>query len=152
MIRDSSLVTPMSQGLSSVKSGGAIALLSLLILMGASLVIVTGLSLRGLTNLEAADITHRGEEAFGGADGCVTEALRRLRDNSAYAGGTVTIGNTVCTITVTDNGGGQRTIQASATRGAVTRHVRAIAQLSTVTLSGRAINVWTLTSWEETTT
>lgn len=141
----------MSPDSFSARNSGAVALLSLLILMGASLVIVTGLSLRGLTNLEAADIAHRGEEAFGGADGCVTEALRRLRDDSAYAGGTVTIGNTVCTMTVTDDGGGQRTIRASATRGAVTRHVRAIAQLSTVTLSGRAINVWALTSWEETT-
>lgn len=130
---------------------GAIALLGLLILMGAALIIVTGLSLRGLTNLEAADIAHRGEEAFGGADGCVTEALRRLRDDDTYAGGTVTIGNTVCTMTVTDDGGGQRTIQTSATRGAVTRHVRAIAQMSTITLSGRTITVWALTSWEETT-
>lgn len=134
----------------SDREEGAIALLAMLILMAAALVITAGLSLRGLGNLQAVDLSHRGEEVFGGADGCVAEALRRLRDDSSYAGGTVTVGNTFCTITVTDDGGGQRTIRSAAARGTITRHVRALVQLGTVVLSGRTINTRILTLWEET--
>ncbi|TSC64428.1 MAG: Uncharacterized protein G01um1014106_123 [Parcubacteria group bacterium Gr01-1014_106] len=140
-----------TSGTRSPQSEGAIALLAMVILMAATLAITAGLSLRGLTQLTTVDTVHRGEEAFAGADGCVAEALRRLRDNSAYAGGTVLIGNTSCTTTVTDTGGGQRTIQSAAIQGSITRHIRAVVQLGTVILSGRTVNTRTLTSWEETT-
>lgn len=134
----------------SDREDGAIALLAMLILMAAALTITAGLSLRGLGNLQAVDASHRGEESFNGADACVSEALRRLRDSGAYAGGTVLVGNTTCTVTVTDDGGGQRTIHSAATRDATTRHVRAIVRLGTTVLSGRTINTRTVTWWEET--
>ncbi|MDP3685771.1 MAG: hypothetical protein Q8R32_02990 [bacterium] len=128
---------------------GAIALLAMLILMAAALTIAAGLSLRGLGNLQAVDVSHRGEEAFDGADGCVTEALRRLRDNGSYTGGAVTIGNTACTVTVADDGGGQRTIHSAATRDTITRHVRVIMRLGTIVLSGRTVGTREVTLWEE---
>lgn len=133
------------------KQQGAIALLTVLILMAASLVIIAGLSLRGIHSLTAVDIFRRGEEVGGGADGCAEEALRRLRDNAGYTGGTVTLGGTACTISVTDDGGGQRTIRVAGTRADVTRHLRVLAQVGTVVLSGRTVGTLTLTSWEETT-
>lgn len=129
---------------------GAIALLTVLILMAGSLAIVTGLSLRGIGNLQAVDTHRRGEETFPGTEGCVAEALRRLRDNAGYAGGTLSVGTTTCTVTVTDDGGGQRTIRSAATLGTTTRHIRAVAQVGTVVLSGRTVGTLTLTSWEET--
>lgn len=146
----------MSRELSSgsasvVPERGAIALLTILILMAASLVMVSGLSLRGIHGLTIGDTYRRGDEAGGAADGCVDEALRRLRDSASYAGGAVTIGSTTCALTVTDGGGGQRIIHAAATRDSITRHVRAVAQVSSVVLSGRTVGSLTLTTWEETT-
>lgn len=128
---------------------GAVALLAMLILMAAALTITAGLSLRGLGNLQAVDVSHRGEETFVGADGCVNETLLRLRNDSAYRGVTMTI-VVPCVTTVTDNGGGQRTIHSVGTQQNITRHVRAIAQLGTVVLSGRTVNTRSVTLWEET--
>lgn len=130
---------------------GAIALLALLILLAASLTLTTGLSLRGITNLQSVSTLREGEEAFSGADGCVMEALRRLRDNSAYQGGTWTLGWVRCLVTVTDEGGGQRTIRAAATVGRSTRRIRAVAQVGSVVLSGRTVRSLSLSVWEETT-
>lgn len=132
-------------------ANGAIALLAILILMAGALIVTTGLSLRGIGNLQAANILRRGAETAPGADGCVAEALRRLRDASSYQGGTLSIGATTCTVTVTDDGGGQRTIRATATLQNASRHVRAVARVGTTVLSGRTVSTLTLTAWDETT-
>ncbi|EKD33410.1 MAG: hypothetical protein ACD_76C00036G0003 [uncultured bacterium] len=38
------------------------------------------------------------------SDGCLSEALIRLKENQSYTGGTVTVGNDSCTIVVTGSG------------------------------------------------
>lgn len=133
-----------------MREGGAMALFAILILMAAALVIASGVSLRGITHLRATDLSRRGTEVSGSAEACVAEALRRLRDDAGYLGGTLSVGRTTCTVTVTDDGGGQRTMRAAGTRDQVTRHVRAVATRGTTVLSGRTIGTLTVTSWEET--
>lgn len=129
---------------------GAAALLAILVLMAAALVIVTGLSLRGIGQLQSADVSRRGAADFAGTEACIAEALRQLRDQDAYAGGTLSVGTTTCTVTVTDDGGGQRTIRATGITGAVVRHVRAVATVGSTLISGRSIRTLTLVSWQET--
>lgn len=128
---------------------GAAALLAVLLLMAATLVIVTGLSLRGIGQLQSADVSRRGSMGFAGTEACIAEALRQLRDQDAYAGGTLSVGATTCTVTVTDDGGGQRTIRSTGTNGAVVRHVRAVVTVGSTVISGRTIRTLTLISWQE---
>lgn len=139
------------QDLRAPHSEGAIALMAVLILMAAALVIATGLALRGIGSLQAVDATRQGEEAFAGADACLAEGLVRLRNDSAYTGGTLSVGSATCTVSVTDDGGGQRTLRTSGVRRQSTRRVQGTAQVGSVVLSGRTVGTLSLTSWQETT-
>ena len=95
---------------------GFAALVIISVIGAAALLIAISSSLLGIGALNEVYIAERGNEAFYAADGCIEEALRRLRLNAAYTG----IGETItfpqlsasCTVTVTDLGSGARRIIA----------------------------------------
>ena len=91
---------------------GFAALLTVVIIGAAVFILAYGAAMLGLGGLESGYTAQRGSEAMSAADGCVEEALRRLRLDPAYTGGSVPFsgGAPPCTVTITDLGAGQRRI------------------------------------------
>lgn len=87
------------------------------------------------------------------ADTCAEEAFFRLKSNQNYSGGTITLGDGTCAITLTGSGGSgsSRTIAASSTIstsiGSFTRRITATTTITTNT-AGNATTT-DLTSWGE---
>lgn len=134
---------------------GAVALITVIVLMAAGLALVTGMNLLSFSESSTTTLHSRSNRAFYGDDACVEEALFRLYRDSAYTGGTLAVGPVTCTVTVTDpfpsDSPDVRNIAAVATEGSLTRRLTATAQLGSVTLSGRSITTLTLTAWQEST-
>ncbi len=90
--------------------------------------VVTGFIALGIAIfviLASVDLLQQGlydteyQQTFLGADGCSEEVLLRLNSDDSYTGGAFTIGSTSCTATVTDAGGGIRTVRVVSTKGTV---------------------------------
>ena len=82
----------------------------------------------------------KGGEAFSVADGCMEEALGRMRMNSAYTGDSLNFDNGSCIITVIISGN-NRTVTVTGTVGNYSRKIE-----STATLTN---NIVTINSWQE---
>ena len=119
---------------------GIAALLTVVIVAAATLIMAYSASLLGLGELELGYTSQKGAEALSAADSCVEEALRRLRLDSNYSGGTLNVGNGSCIMNITANGN-DRTIAAESTIGEYHKKIEA-----QIALSG---NVITINSWEE---
>lgn len=132
---------------------GAVALITVIVLMAAGLALVTGMNLLSFSESSTTVLHARSNRVFYGDDACVEEALYRLYRNSTYTGGTLAVGPVTCTVTVTDpflsDNPDVRNIAVVATEGPLTRRLTATAQLGSVTLSGRAITTLTLSAWQE---
>lgn len=92
---------------------GFIALVSLLIISAVALSIAVSIVIIGVGEADVAFSTRQGNEATQIAQSCVEEALFRLRGNNGYVGGSLSVGNGSCTITV--SGTTTKTITATAT-------------------------------------
>lgn len=102
-----------------------------MIVMTAMLVIaVAGTALIGIGNLDTSLGVFQSQRALRSAESCVEEATLRLQRDESYAGETLSVGNTTCTIVVTGNPC-PCTISVAATDGSYTRRLQA-----SVTLSG----------------
>lgn len=136
-----------SQFQSSRHPSGFSALLTVLILGVVSLTLAYSASILGLGEMEQGYTAQKGGEALFVADGCLEEALRRLRLNDGYTGSPdLSVGSNSCTITVTPNGS-QRDIMVS---GRSTEYYKKIRAIATVTgQPPSALNTITLDSWEE---
>lgn len=128
---------------------GFVALVMITVIGAAALLIAMSSSLLGIGALSEVYTAERGNEAFYAADGCVEEALRRLRLNAGYTGAGEIITfpqlSASCTVTVTNLGSSGRRIIATGF-GANGMYQRSI-QME-ITLSAQ--NVITVTSWQET--
>lgn len=82
---------------------GAIALISILIITAASLIIVLSVNLLSLIGLKTAFLRVQGEKSFYFSDGCIEEALVRLKRDPNYTGGSLTSENKICNVVVTSN-------------------------------------------------
>lgn len=109
-----------------------------IVIAAAFVVLTIGAATRTLTQLDVGVTAATGSAAASAADGCVEEALLQLRRDSAYVGGTATVGDAACTITV-NGSGGSRTVTVTGTVGTATR---------TVTV-GVALSPFAVTSWAE---
>src|SRR3989338_7442802 len=100
---------------------GFSALLTVLIIGVVALTMATSASLLGLGELELGYTYQKSGEAFSVADGCMEEAMRRLRLNANYGVGagviTLTVASNSCTITVEDIGSNQRRITVTGQSG-----------------------------------
>lgn len=119
---------------------GAAALLMIIIIGVASLIMATSASRLGLGELEMGYDEGKGSAALSLADGCAEEALERLRKNSAYAGGTLSVGAGSCMMSVSGSGS-SRIIDSSATIGSYTKKIEL-----QITINSSVISI---TSWSE---
>ncbi len=121
---------------------GYIALISLLIIAAVTLVISTSLTIVSISEAQASLSFTEGIEARYMAESCTEEALLRLRDNSAYTSGTLTIENDSCTINIT--GGNPYTITVTGSTSTVPTYTKKIQIIAKK--AGRSINI---ISWQE---
>ncbi len=123
---------------------GIAALLTIIIVSAATLIMAYNASLLGLGELDMGYASQKGGEALSLADGCAEDAFWRLRLNSGYSGGNLTMSGGSCIINVTANGNDRTIVATASTTGNYYKKIRA-----DVTLSADAIPLITVNSWEE---
>jgi hypothetical protein len=124
---------------------GVVALFAVLIISAGTLLLASNTAWLGLGELESAYTMHKGEEARALADGCIENALQRLRYDNNYGVGAGTLSfsfdNGTCTLDIADRGGSMRTIDAVGIVGVYRKKEQA-----TVTASGTTVDI---TNWRE---
>lgn len=103
---------------------GLSLLIVVLIISAIAVLLATTAGLIGIDALQTGVRQDTTLKTFAGADGCMEIALKNLHNNHSYIGETVTLGDTICTITITGSGTA-RTIKAHASYSAST-YVREI--------------------------
>jgi len=126
---------------------GFSALLTVLIIGVAALAMAYSSSMLGLGELDLGYTAQKGGEAFSAADGCLEEAMRRLRLNTGYTGGNLPIGANSCTITVNGLGGNQYEVIVLGESSGYYKKIRATVAVTPEPPSN--LNVVTINSWEE---
>jgi len=129
------------KGACGLHQRGVAALLTIVIVSAAALVIALSSSILGLGELDIGYVDSKGEESLSIADGCVEEALRRIRLDTDYSGSSITQSNGTCIISVVPSGSNRTITVTASTTDSYYKKIEA-----GITLSG---NVITLDSWEE---
>ena len=122
---------------------GFIALASMLVISAVTLAIATSVALLGVGEANTALGFKKGQEVLKNAEGCGEEALLRLRDNASYSGGSLSVGNGSCTISISGTGS-DKTIDVEAAIAGPPEYVRKIQLV--VKRTGNSINI---ISWQE---
>ena len=117
---------------------GVVVLIGVIVMSVMLLLLAAGINLVGHTSLRGSDTYDDALISSYHADACMDEALIRLRRNSSYSGGTLSLGQVTCRINVTNTGGTGRTVLAEGEFNAIREAVQVIA-----TVSGSV----TVTSW-----
>ena len=127
--------------LNLIKDQRGIAALIVVALIGAAaLIMAFSASWFGVVDLDTAYVAKKGEEAAALADGCLDNALQRLRFDINYAGETLSFGGGSCIINVIANGN-DRTITVNASNDDYSQGL-----VVEATLIG---NVITVNNWQE---
>lgn len=108
---------------------GAAALTVFLIVLAVSIIVVSTTALIGVDNLTIGFSQQTSSELVLSAESCAEEALLRLSRENTYAGGTVTIGDGQCDITVAGTPCGNCTIDVEATEKNFTRRIQVTASV-----------------------
>lgn len=124
-------------------NSGFVAFASLLVISAVVLIIALSAPLLSVTEITTSLGFAKGNESLAVAEGCAEEALLRLRDDVAYSGATINIGNGSCDISVS-GAGANRTINIDATVSVPPDYVKHLE--ITVQRTGNSINVLT---WQE---
>jgi hypothetical protein len=117
---------------------GFLAMSTVLIVSAIVMAIAVSVSLIGIGEGKTGLIHWQGSNALYLAEGCMEDALLKLRASAIYSGGTITRPEGSCTVTVT--GSGTYTVTVTATNASATRSIQAIA-----TRSGKVA----ISSWKE---
>jgi len=131
---------PCESRLITCKRGGA-AIVAMIVISAMVILIATSYGLIALGNLEIGFASQKSGGLILSADSCAEEALIRLSRDNTYSGGSLTLGDVACTITVTGTPCGTCSIDAEASVAGFTRNIQA-----GVSVSGTTIDI---TSWEE---
>ena len=127
------------------KDYGVAAIFIVVVISAASLLMAKSAAMLGLGELELGYTSQKGAEAFSVADGCVEEALRRIKLDTNYGIGMGTINLTVsngsCSIDIVDLGGNQRRIVVNGNVGSYNKKIQVA-----ISLAGSIISI---TSWQE---
>ncbi len=118
---------------------GVIVLLLMIVTGAIILTVALGIAFSSVNSSQISLYQGNSNRMFLNLDGCVEEALGRVNRNNLYAGGTVTIDNTSCTISITGTNP-THTVNVTATNGDYTRKVQVV------------INIFptvSITSWQE---
>lgn len=123
---------------------GYITLVSVLVVGAMGAAIATSLILLGLGSSRTSFAVEQGNQAKALATACAEEALQQIRDSNPFTGsGNLALGQGNCSYTVTSQGGGNRTITAGSTVGAIVRKVKIV--ISQITPAMQIV------SWQEVT-
>lgn len=129
------------------RQNGFATLATMVVIFFVALTLAMSVQFLGLGELQHGFASNLGEQAFAIGDGCVDEALQRLRYSSAYAGGTVTHGDDACTIAVSGSGGTRQVDVVATVNGLVVRSLKVGVSIT----AGVPRNVVSVTGWEEVT-
>lgn len=129
------------------KPQGVVALISLLVISAVLLMMGLTIARVGRNEIVLARLFSDGEIAFDVADACVEEGLSRLKDDAAYAGGTFSLDDGTCVVTVTNLGGSVRLIRGI---GSYDRAIRVVDANVTLSVNGQGNTVSAhINSWKE---
>lgn len=81
---------------------GIAALITIVIVSIAGLIMAYSASFLGLGDLDMGYTSEKGGEAFSVADGCIEESLRRIKLDDSYSGGSFSLGDGLCEVSVSD--------------------------------------------------
>jgi Tfp pilus assembly protein PilX len=124
------------------KTGGYIALMSVLIVGAIGALLVFSMLQWGITDTSITIATSDAQQAYATAHGCLEELLEQVRDSSLTAGSaTLTIGAGTCLYTISSPTLSTRKILATGIVGNATERVE-------VVVSALSPKI-TLTSWKE---
>jgi hypothetical protein len=122
---------------------GFIALTSILIISTVALAVSVSISLLGVGEAKSSLDFKKGQETLKIAEGCIEEALIRIRNDDTYTGGSLNVGDGSCTISVSGTGS-DRTVDVTATiSGSSLDYIKRI-QITTKII-GNSINILTWT-------
>lgn len=103
---------------------GFITLISILIVISVGTLVSVSLLLLGLASSRSSFSVEQSKQAQALADACVEEALQQIQDNQNFTGSNnLSLGQGICSYTVTNNGGQNRSITASGSVGTIVRKV-----------------------------
>jgi hypothetical protein len=120
---------------------GVAAILTIVIISAAALIMAFSSSILGLGELDLGVSSSSGEEALSIADGCMDEAMRRIRLDTNYSGDALSQTNGACIISVVPSGNDRTITVTASTTDSYYKKLEV-----GITLSG---NVITLNTWEE---
>jgi len=124
------------------KNNEGLSLLIVVVIVGVgALILALGGSLLGFGELDNGYVSNKSHETLVAVDGCAEEALQKLRKDTGYTGGSLSLLDSSCIITVTGVGS-TRTIAVVSTVGEYNKRVEV-----DVTLGVN--NIVLVTRWEE---
>ncbi len=102
--------------------GGYIALISVLIVGAVAIAVTTSMLLLGLGSSRTSFALEQSYQAKALANLCAEEALQQIRSSTSFSGtDNLSLGQGVCTYTVANTGGQNRSITAQGTVGTIVR-------------------------------
>jgi len=125
---------------------GFATLTTAIIIFFTTLSMALSIQFAGIGELQTGFQNNLSAQSLSLADGCLEEAMLRLRREASYTGGTLTIGNDTCTNVVTGAGGTRTIISTATINSTIIREIRAEVSI-VATPTGNTV---TLTDWEET--
>ncbi|MDA1334729.1 MAG: hypothetical protein O2794_01775 [bacterium] len=122
---------------------GIIAIVTVLIISAAALVIAFSISLLSIGELQLGFASQQGGEAHSVADGCMEEAMRRLRLDTGYASTHLTTARGSCIITIVPSGSNRTLTVTASTSNNFNKKIEMSVTLSSDTRSTITVNSWT---------
>lgn len=120
---------------------GAAALVVMIVILAMALLVVTSTAFIGVDDLDIGYASELSGDVLLSAESCAEEALIRLSRNPSYTGGSLTVGEAACTITVSGTPCGSCTIDVAAVGESYTRNIQVV-----VSVSGSTVDI---ISWQE---
>ncbi len=122
---------------------GVAAIFIVVIISVAGLIMAFSATMLGLGELDMGYTNQKGGEALAISEGCIDDALHRIRKDNSYGIGAgdinLSLGDGSCIINITDLGTGQRDIISLGTVGIYNKKIQAVA---TITNGVIVINTW----------
>lgn len=122
------------------KAKGYIAITTVLLISAITLMIAVTVTLISISEGQSSLASSKGEERLNFVEGCMEDAILKIRNSASYAGGTTTTPDGNCTILVSKVGS-VYTVTASPVDLTYLKKVQAVVT--------RGASTVTITSWQE---
>ena len=124
----------------NIKAKGYIAITTVMLISAITLMIAVTVTLVSINEGQSSLASSKGEERLSFVDGCMEDAILKIRNSASYAGGTTTTPDGNCAITVAKVGS-VYTVTASPVDLTYLKKVQAVVT--------RGASTVTITSWQE---